>query len=84
MAAGRLDLISARQTAIAAPDKDFRCSSTDAVTSLRSGPRFANHERQRARHGGDDHTMDFAILLILTNTLMAVLIYIIVKLIWQD
>jgi hypothetical protein len=38
----------------------------------------------RARHRGKEYIMDFAILLVLSNTLMAVLIYIIVKFIWQD
>lgn len=44
-----------------------------------------NGERQHAdesREGED--TMDFGIILLVSNTLMAIFIYVVVKLIWQD
>lgn len=44
-----------------------------------------NGERQHADYSreGED-TMDFGIILLVSNTLMAIFIYVVVKLIWQD
>jgi glycerol-3-phosphate acyltransferase PlsY len=41
-------------------------------------------ERDRQTGGGKGAAMDFGVILIVANTLMAVFLYIVVKLIWQE
>jgi hypothetical protein len=44
-----------------------------------------NRERQHAGlTPGKEDTMDFGIILLISNTLMAIFLYILIKLIWQD
>jgi hypothetical protein len=62
--------------------------SPDATTSTRFGTSIAQEFQQERMHGGHPNKegieMDFAATLIVSNTLMAAVIYLVVTWIWED
>ena len=48
------------------------------------GDKKERERSQAAGRDGKEHIMDFTLLLLLSNMLMAFFIYLVVRLIWQD
>jgi hypothetical protein len=53
------------------------CKIEETQRQPRKAARWINNR-------GKEDTMDFGIILLISNTLMAIFLYIVVKLIWQD